>query len=336
MVITHTAPARVGLLGNPSDGYGGRTIALTVPAFEASVTLEPRDSGIEIVPGADDHNSWSSAADLVDRVDRFGYGTGVQLLAATVRTFVDVCRSIDHPVADRFTLRYDTTIPRQVGLAGSSALVVSALRCLSEHVGLEIPMDVLPSIALRVETEQLGITAGLQDRVVQTYGGLVSMDFGELSTDARYGVSHGEYESLDPAGLPSLFLATRRSAAEPSGNYHADLRARFDRGDAVVRDTMRSLAGVAAEGRAALRWGASDQFANLIGENMRLRLRLGPVPDSQRALVDLADDLDAPATFTGSGGAVVGAFDDDDHLGALTTAFAGLDADVIAIWPQPA
>lgn len=330
-MIAHSIPARVGLLGNPSDGYGGRTIAMSVPAFEATVSLDPSSDGITIEPGIDDLSRWSGPEEFTERVDRFGYGTGVQLLAATVRTFLDVCRSVDHRLPNGFTLRYSTTIPRQVGLAGSSALVVAALRCLAESVELEIPPEVAPSIALAVETEQLGITAGLQDRVVQSYGGLVSMDFGDLVTDARFGVAHGEYEVLDSDALPPLFLASRRSAAEPSGNYHAELRSRFESGDAIVRDTMRSLAGLAAEGRAALRWGASERFAQLIGENMVLRRRLGPLPEAQLALVDLADELDAPATFTGSGGAVVGSHRDADHLAALTSAYAAIDADVIPL-----
>ncbi len=334
-MVSHVAPARVGLLGNPSDGYGGRTIALSIPTLSATVTLESKTSGISIVPGDDDTTSWAGPDELVDRIDRFGYGTGVELLSAATRTFIDVCTSMSHRAPDGFVLRYRTTIPRQVGLAGSSAIVVAALRCLSDHVGLEIPNEVLPSIALRVETEQLGITAGLQDRVVQTYGGLVSMDFGELETNARFGVAHGEYEVLDPTNLPPLFLATRRSAAEPSGNYHAELRSRFEAGDPVVRDTMRSLAGVAAEGRAALRWGASDQFARLIGDNMRLRRRLGPLPDAQLALVDVAEEHDAAATFTGSGGAVVGAYVDDDQLTALMRGYAAIDTDVMPIWPTP-
>jgi len=331
-LISFVVPARVGLLGNPSDGYGGRTMAFAVDAFNATVVLEPIDgAGIEIMAGADDLPTWSSVDGLVDRIDRFGYGTGTQLLAAAVRTFVDVCDSVEHPRPTGFRLSYHSSIPRQVGMAGSSALVVAAMRCLAEFVSLEIPEDVLPSIALRTETEQLGIAAGLQDRVVQTYGGLVSMDFGAMEVDGRFGVSHGVYEREDAASLPPLFLAYREMAAEPSGCYHAFLRARFEAGDGVVRDTMRALAGVVVEGRAALRWRASDRFGELVGENMRLRRRLGPLPEPQLQLVDLAGELDAPSTFTGSGGAVVGVYQDAAHLEALQAAYNAIDATCLAI-----
>lgn len=331
-MIDATVPARVGILGNPSDGYGGRTMALAVSAFEATVELERIDGpGIEIVAGVADLPAWSGVDDLVDRIDRFGYGTGTQLLAAAVRTFVDVCDSVEHPRPDGFRLSYRSSIPRQVGMAGSSALVVATMRCLSEFVGLEIPDDVLPSIALRTETEQLGITAGLQDRVVQTFGGLVSMDFGAMDVDGRFGVAHGAYEREDAASLPPLFLGYRETAAEPSGNYHSVLRARFEAGDGVVRDTMRALAGIVVEGRAALRWRAGDRFAELVGENMRLRRRLGPLPESHLQLVDLADELDAPSTFTGSGGAVVGVYRDAAHLDALQAAYRAINTTCIPI-----
>lgn len=331
-MISHDVPARVGLLGNPSDGYGGRTMAFAVDSFTASVRLEHLDSrGIEITAEPADRPIYNGIDDLVDRIDRFGYGTGTQLLAATVRTFVDVCDSVDHRRPDGFRLTYSSSIPRQVGMAGSSALVVATMRCLCEHVELEIPDHVLPSIALRTETEQLGITAGLQDRVVQTMGGLVSMDFGAMDIDARFGVAHGAYEVEDASTLPPLFCAYRVLAAEPSGNYHSTLRARFEAGDGVVRDTMRALAGIVVEGRAALRWNASDRFGELIGENMRLRRRLGPLPEDQLQLVDLASALDAPSTFTGSGGAVVGAYRDVEHLEELQAAYAAIDASCFAL-----
>lgn len=331
-MIVSSVPARVGLLGNPSDGYGGRTMALAVGTFEATVELEPIEGpGVEIALGSADRPVWTGVDDLVDRIDRFGYGTGTQLLAAAIRTFVDVCDSVEHPRPEGFRLSYRSTIPRQVGLAGSSALVVATMRCLSELVNLEIPDHVLPSIALRTETEQLGITAGLQDRVVQTFGGLVSMDFGSMDVDGRFGVAHGAYEQEDASALPLLFCAYREMAAEPSGNYHSVLRARFEAGDGVVRDTMRALAGVVVEGRAALRWKASDRFGELVGENMRLRRRFGPLPESQLQLVDLAGDLEAPSTFTGSGGAVVGVYQDVAHLEALQTAYESINATCLPI-----
>jgi len=48
--------------------------------------------------------------------------------------------------------------------------------------------DRRPALALAVETEDLGIAAGLQDRVAQAYQGLVFMDF-ERGRNARLDAS---------------------------------------------------------------------------------------------------------------------------------------------------
>lgn len=332
--LTASAPARVGILGNPSDGYGGRTLSLAVSSYIATVELTAADE-LEIVANEADLPVWRDVADLVDRVDRHGYGTGPQLLAATVRTFADVAHSLQHPGMSRlgFRLTYRTDIPRQVGLGGSSALVVATLKVLSELTGLALPDEVLPSIALRVETEQLGITAGLQDRVVQSYGGLVAMNFGDMKTDARFGVSHGDYRRHDVDRLPPLFLAFREQAAEPSDGYHRVLRRRYDDGDVVVRETLRAIAALVVEGEAALRWGNAERFGELVAENMRLRKALGPLPETQLALVEAAESLDVPATFAGSGGAIVGVYDGEDQLTRLGGLLAEFDAVVVPIIP---
>lgn len=43
MAIVHRIPARVGLLGNPSDGYYGKTLSFALHNFYAEVTLTPSD-----------------------------------------------------------------------------------------------------------------------------------------------------------------------------------------------------------------------------------------------------------------------------------------------------
>lgn len=58
--------------------------------------------------------------------------------------------------------------------------------------------------ALQVETEELGITAGLQDRVVQVLNGCISMNF---DRDAIASTGNGIYERIDASLLPPLFLA---------------------------------------------------------------------------------------------------------------------------------
>lgn len=64
----------------------------------------------------------------------------------------------------------------QTGLSGSSAIVCAALNCLLDYYNVRnlIKVEIRPKLVLSAE-EELGIVAGLQDRVAQVYGGLVYM-----------------------------------------------------------------------------------------------------------------------------------------------------------------
>ena len=111
---------------------------------------------------------------------------------------------------------------------------------------LEIPQPILPNWVLSVEKSELGIQAGLQDRVAQVYGGLTFMDFDAEKT-ARDG--HGDYVSLDADKLPPLYLAFQTELAEPSDVVHNDLRARYDAGDADVHAAMDELCAITQAAR---------------------------------------------------------------------------------------
>ena len=74
----------------------------------------------------------------------------------------------------------------------------------------------MASLALRVETDELGIPAGLQDRVIQSYEGLVSMDFAKHEMREDRGLTYGRYESLDAGLLKNCFVAYSQDAGEPT------------------------------------------------------------------------------------------------------------------------
>ena len=60
-IIDERAYARVGLMGNPGDAYGGKVIAAAISNFYAEVTLRPRrDTRVSFVPNTLDANSFES------------------------------------------------------------------------------------------------------------------------------------------------------------------------------------------------------------------------------------------------------------------------------------
>src|SRR5262249_26086495 len=169
LIIRRRAYARAGLVGNPSDGYHGKTLSIVVRNFCAEVVLYEWED-VELVWTDQDQSRFRSVHDLVRDVKLHGYYGGMRLVKATVKKFVRYCLRQGQALQERnSSVRSQSPIPRQVGLAGSSAIIVATLRCLMEFYQVAIPRAVQPSLALSVETDELGITAGLQDRVIQVY-----------------------------------------------------------------------------------------------------------------------------------------------------------------------
>ena len=330
-LIRKTAYARAGLVGNPSDGYHGKTISVTVPQFRAQVTMYEWDE-LEIIWSQEDRSRFRSVRELAQDVRLHGYYGGVRLVKATIKKFVEYCIARGHRLHDRnFSIRYESNVPRQVGLAGSSAIIVATLRCLMEFYQVDIPLQVQPSLVLSVETDELGIAAGLQDRVIQVYEGVVYMDFAEDQMQAHRGLMCGAYEPLDPAQLPPLYVAYSTGISEPTEVFHNNLRARFEQGESAVVDAMRRFAQLAAEARRAIADQDAEKLAALIDANFDLRQSICRLPDEQVDMVQRARSAGASAKFAGSGGAIIGTYADEAVLSRLISNLSPVGCEVLRL-----
>ena len=310
-LIRKRACSRAGLIGNPSDGYHGKTISVIVRNFWAETVLYEWDS-LDIVMSEDDRARFASIYDLAKDVKLHGYYGGIRLIKATIKQFVDYCQVRNIKLHSRnFSVRYQTNVPRQVGMAGSSAIILATLRCLMEFYEVEIPKEVQPSFVLRVEREELGITAGLQDRVVQVYEGVVYMDFDQARERSVEGLPSYHYEPMDPALLPPLYLSYHTDFSEPTEVFHNDIRGRFNRGEAKVVNAMKHCAELAARGREALLRRDYDQLGRLIDENFDTRRSIYNLPPWQVEMIEAARRCGASAQFSGSGGAIIGIYTDE-------------------------
>jgi glucuronokinase len=250
---------RAALAGNPSDGYGGAVLAVCVPELVAHAEAGPAARGL-----SEPHSDLVEAA-----VARFGLGA---------------C-----------AVRWTTTVPREVGLAGSSAIVTATVRALCVLHGRELAPAELAELVLAVEVEDLGIAAGPQDRYAQAHEGLVLMDF----AGARPRV-----ERLDPGLLPALYLAWRPDAAETSHAVHGGLRARA--AEPRLRAGMARLADHARAAAGALRIGDHGAFARALDGSFDERAALMELDPRHVAMVQAARGAGASANYAGSGGAIVG------------------------------
>ena len=308
MVIRKTAHARAGLVGNPSDGYYGKTISFIIRDFGAVVTLFESPE-LHIEPNDRDHSVFASIDQLVRDVKQHGYYGGIRLLKATVKRFYDWCSKEGIALHGKnFTLRYESNVPPQVGMAGSSAIICACLRALMEFYGVEIPKHIQPSVILSVENDELKIPAGLQDRVIQVYEGVVFMDFnrGHLEREGC-----GIYEELDPALLPKVYVAYTKQLSEGTEVFHNDIRSRWNRGEREVVSAMYHWAGLAERVKQMLLGGRGAEIGPLLNENFDLRRRLYKISQGNIDLVEAARGCGASAKFTGSGGAIVGTYEDD-------------------------
>jgi glucuronokinase len=326
MIIDSRAYARAGLLGNPSDGYFGKTLSISIKNFGAHILLF-QSPELVIEPQEADANSFRNIYHLRDTVALIGYNGGIPIIKAAIKKFCDYCLLNHIRLANKnFTIRYRSTIPRQVGMAGSSAIIVATLKALMQFYQVEIPLHILPNIALEAETLEMGINAGLQDRVIQCYEGCVHMDFNKDQM-AQHG--YGVYTPVDPNKLPKLYLAYKTQLGKVSGKVLNEIRAKYDKGDEFTINTLNTIASLADEGAKAIEAQDYDLLGQLINANFDNRCKIMTISDSNMELINTARNCGASASFTGSGGAIIGVYQDDEMLKRLVYNLKKVNARVI-------
>jgi|EP00945_MAST-04E_sp_MAST-4E-sp1_P000686 glucuronokinase len=309
--VVTKAHARVGLMGNPSDGYFGKTLGLSLENFWATVTLEASKT-LRLVPNPlYDPSEFGSLGSLYEIGKREGYQGGMRLLMATCKKFSEFCTENGIALANRnFKVSYDTNIPRQVGLAGSSAIVTALFKALMAFYGLnetDIPLAMQPSFVLSVEMGELGINAGLQDRVVQVYEGLTYMDFEESFMKEN---GHGKYERLPKTMIENLplFLAYENDPSD-SGKIHSTVRQRWNDGEVAVRKAMAEFGKITDLAVAAMKEKDAGTLMELMDKNFSCRRNLFGdecLGKTNLKMIDIGKSCGAAVKFCGSGGAVVG------------------------------
>lgn len=326
MIIKTKAYARAALIGNPSDGYFGKTISFTFSNFAATVILYESPE-LEIIPTERDGSTFQSIDALMEDVRLFGYYGGIRLLKAAIKTFRQYTLENGIEIDKRnFTIRYESNIPNLVGLSGSSAIITACFRALMAFYGVTIPKPELANIIRATEQKELGITAGLQDRVIQVYEGLVYMDFDKKLMEKQ---GHGNYVELNPSILPNLYIAYRTDLSEISDIFHNNIRARFEAGEKEIVDAMKYWADITDEGRDCLFSKDYDKLSELMNSNFDLRAKLYKLSEGNLRMVKVARECGASAKFTGSGGAIVGIYKDEAMFELLKEQLGKYSVEVI-------
>lgn len=191
---------------------------------------------------------------------------------------------------------------------------------------MNIPVFDRPLLILSVERD-LGITGGLQDRILQVYGGALFMDYstGELDeardAETTDGVLHPlqKYcKRIDPGLLPPLYIIySNTPSCKDSGQVHGDFKERWNATsrDACLSEWMDELARLAQQGYDTITHcqRKDEEIAktlyNLMRRNFELRRKLfgdAAVGAANIRMVDLVEARGTVAAkFCGSGGALV-------------------------------
>jgi galactokinase/mevalonate kinase-like predicted kinase len=294
-MIRASAPGRAGIIGNPTDGYGG-TVVSTSLAERASVRMTPAEETVLTICG--------ESVKITGQRDLRLTGGYTDVAKAVLATF-------DTALHGRaFHLQADTEIPMRAGLAGSTAMLVAILGGVLHWMELPLNRWEMAEAARKIEFEVMKVTCGFQDQYMAVFGGLNYMDFrgkepGRETPDPIFAT----VEPLAPY-VPELpMLLANTGVQHHSGSHHKPLRQRWIEGDRAVVEGYERLQALAREGKKALLRADWECLGEMMNEQHAIQRDLGASPgfqpgeEANERLIRAALDIGAwGAKLAGAGG----------------------------------
>src|SRR5688500_13434285 len=155
-MIRASAPGRCGLVGNPTDGYGGSVISSSL-SERAVVQITPADDILLEICG------------YQERI------TGVQDLQLN-GSYADVAKAVltlfeDAVTQRKFHLKATTTVPIQAGLAGSTTMLIAILGATLRLLDINLTPYEIAETARHIEFNIMNCVCGFQDQYMAVFGG---------------------------------------------------------------------------------------------------------------------------------------------------------------------
>jgi len=287
-----SAPGRCGIVGNPSDMYGGTVLSCSIDR-RAQVTIQPADALILATNG--EEFVVSSPEDIELRGDRFDIA----------RCILDYFR--DESLKCRISYRSD--VPMKAGLASSTALTVAMLYAILRYMGIERNRYQVAELARYIELNHLRIICGYQDAYMCTFGHLNYLDFRGKEFYLRATEElYGTVERLDEY-VPQLpFVLAHTGVTHSSDAVHRPLRERWLEGDREVREGYIEIGRLAREGKRALLAADWQRLGRLMNENHAIQRDLGGSGGANERMLQVALDhgaLGAKLAGAGDGGTII-------------------------------
>lgn len=250
-----SAPGRIGILGNPSDIYGGKVIAMTIQ-YGAEVLIKYSSQySVKMRNGRKADKSLQRLIDTsINRLLREGWIEKWPSIEVSVRS----------------------DVPREAGMGGSTAIIVAFLDACRKMFNLTYDNYRMAEITQKIEHKDLGIVAGYNDRYAITFGGLIFMDFTgkDIDREVWEGEPYAKIRRIplkEEIPLVCGYWGVRRS----SGSIHAPVRERYLRGDPEVIEAIKRLIEITEEGERAIIKSDWDNLGELMNENYEIARRAG-------------------------------------------------------------
>lgn len=288
-LIVATAPGRCGIVGNPTDIYGGSVLSIST---KESARCELAPSKALEVNSSGDIAAFKSSRDLTLQGDKLD-------IARAALTFFEI-----DPANAGFSLGISSEIPMQAGMAGSTAIMVALVGALDRYYGWKLHPWAIAETARKIEARVLGVVCGLQDQHMAVFGGINFMDFRDKEMlEQREDEPLATVEPLGEYVSEIPLLTAHTGVQHHSGKVHSSPRARWLAGEQLVRDTYIRIAELGRLGKRALLDGDWPRLGRLMNENHELVSGLGGSGPENDRLIKAALDAGAyGAKLAGAGG----------------------------------
>ncbi len=286
-MIRVTAPGRAGLIGNPTDGYGGSLVCCSIKE-RAEVTIEPADQliienrfGQTTLKWENDFNNQGDYFDIVRCILRY---FKLYHLKAKITT--------------------TTTIPEQAGLAGSTAVLAAVLSAITAYAGQRYHSYHLAELNRIIELNYMKCHCGYQDAYMTTFGGLNFLDF--RGKEYYKQLEKEQYATVEPIGqfvteIPIIVAHT--GVKHHSGQFHKPLRDRWLEGDSEVVNAYKQIIDISREGKKAIINNDWDTLARLMNINHEIQDSLQSSGEQNSYMIKVAKANGAQAAkLAGAGG----------------------------------
>lgn len=318
-MVHASAPGRAGIIGNPSDIYGGTVVACAV-GERAEVFVREADGIVFDICGHVTHIQSDEDLRFDDSLPYIDVARSVwrYLIGDDRRHLAGV--TIDP--AGGFHLRAETSIPMRAGCAGSTAMMACIVAGILAFFKNPIQRYAIAEMARHIERTSLGIDCGFQDQYMVVFGGLNCIDFrgkewGWDDDTAPYAVVEPLTEALAPRLPLPMVLANLGRRQGTSGTYHHTPRQRWEAGEEAMVEGMMRIAELARIGKRAMLVGDWQTVADMMNENYEISLRLFGISELNDALIKTAlrhGALAAKLSGAGGGGTIIALHEDPAYL----------------------